>query len=253
MENTIEAMTQEVISRLRLITDESSGIQKATEIICNAIENDRMVHVLGVGAHSIIAAEEVLWRSGGLAAWNPIIDPGTNLVHGAKKSICFERLPGYGIGVLNAYNVGVEDGEVILIINAYGIGQMCIDVALECKKRGVTTIGISSKEFAQSIDKENPSRHELRYDLQDIVDIHIDSHVPAGDTAIKVENFDNAVGSVSSIANCFIMNVLVATITKTLVVRGIDPPVFINANSPEGMRKNKVWEEKYGPHVRHLL
>ncbi|MBR4477570.1 MAG: SIS domain-containing protein, partial [Spirochaetales bacterium] len=61
------------------IEKEEPVIAKAAEVIANAIANDRMVHILGTGGHSNMGVEEVLWRAGGLAAWNPILDPGTNL------------------------------------------------------------------------------------------------------------------------------------------------------------------------------
>lgn len=232
---------------------ESGSIKTATSLICDAIQDDVMVHVLGTGAHSAMAAEEVLWRAGGLAAWNPIIDPGTSLIHGARKSISFERLPGYGVGVLDAYGVGQNKKEVMIIINAYGIDQMCLDVAFECQNRGVKTIGITSKEYARAVSLDDPVRHNSRKNLFEVVDVCIDSHVPYGDAAVNVEGLESKVGSVSTFCNCFIMNSLVANIAQELVRRGIDPPVFVSANVPGGLEANVKWEKKYGHRVRHLL
>ena len=76
--------------------------------------------------------EEVLWRAGGLAAWNPILDPGTSLVHGAKRSVSFERLPGYGLGVLNANRVGETPGETLILVDAYGISPLCLLYTSRC-------------------------------------------------------------------------------------------------------------------------
>ncbi len=95
-----------------------------------------------------MAAEEVLWRAGGLAPINAILDPGTNLIHGAKRSNVIERTAGYAASVLNAYRVGLTPGEVIIIVNAYGINAMCIDTVLEAQKRKMTSIAITSREFA---------------------------------------------------------------------------------------------------------
>ena len=101
------------------IMREETVIVEAAGVLARAIMADGMIHVIGPGGHSNMAAEEVLWRAGGLAPINAILDPGTNLIHGAKRSNVIERTPGYAASVLNAYRVGMTPGEVIIIINAY--------------------------------------------------------------------------------------------------------------------------------------
>ena len=69
------------------IEGELPQIQKAAKVITDAYEAGRMVHVIGPGGHSNLGVEEILWRAGGLAIWDAILDPGTNLIHGAKRSL----------------------------------------------------------------------------------------------------------------------------------------------------------------------
>ncbi|AEC02577.1 sugar isomerase domain-containing protein [Parasphaerochaeta coccoides] len=252
---TTELLKNDICALLDLIArEEKARIATAAAKIFNIVSADGIVHVLGVGAHSMLAAEEVLWRAGGLAAWNPIIDPGTSLVNGAKKTICFERLPGYGIGVLDAYGVGLRGtDEAMVLINAYGVNTMSLEVAYECRKRGVFTIGVTSMAYALSVPADAPIRHVLGKNLYQETDIFIDSHVPEGDALLTIGNVGQKVGSVSTMCNCFIMNALVCAVVEEFDKRGMEPPIFASANTAEGMAGNERWEKKYAPLVRHLL
>ena len=235
------------------IEQEADKIKEAASVIADAVENDRMIHVIGPGGHSNIGVEEILWRAGGLAFWNAILDPGTNLIHGAKRSNVIERTPGYAIGVLDAYRVGREKGEVIVIINAYGINSMTIDTVLECKKRGVKTIAVTSDSFAKIVPDGQKSRHPSNKNLYEEADIYINNHLPIGDSIMTVDGYDDKVGSTSTFCNCFVMNCIVVETVKEFVRRGIKPPVFMSANMPGGDEHNKVMEDKYGPIIKHLL
>lgn len=227
-------------------------LEKAAGIIASAVAENRRVHVLGTGAHSMMAAEEVLWRAGGLAAWNPIIDPGTSLIHGAKRSVSFERMPGYGIAVLNAYEVGKTAGEVMVLVNAYGIDPMSLDVALECQKRGVCVIAITSRAYGESVPRDSALRHPSGKNLFEVADVFLDCGVPLGDAVIPVEGMEQKVGSASTICNCFLINALQAAVAQRLIARGLEAPVFMSANLPGGDEANQRWETKYAPIARYM-
>ena len=249
----ISGYRERICSIFQEIENEYDSIRKAAELISDAVQHDRMVHVIGPGGHSNIGVEEVLWRAGGLAMWNAILDPGTNLIHGAKRSNIIERTPGYAIGVLDAYRVGRQEGEVMVIINAYGINSMTIDTAEECRRRGVKTIAVTSSSFAELVPAGHKARHPSGKNLYQEADVFIDNHLPVGDSIVSVEGFADKVGSTSTFCNCFVMNCLVVEIVKCLVARGIAPPVFMSANMPGGDEHNRGLEEKYGSRIKHLL
>lgn len=237
----------------RILATQQPAIQQAAQVLYQAIRQERKIHVLGTGAHSQIAVEEVLWRAGGLAAWNPILDPGTHLLNGAKRSVSFERLPGYGIGVLNAYAVGSTPGEVMILINAYGIDPMSLDVALECRRRGVYVIGVTSPAYGRATPPDSPLRHPSKKNLFEEVDLLIDSQAPLGDAVGRVPGFAQPVGSSSSFCSCFVMNLLMIATVQQLQAAGEKPPVFMSANLPQGDAANARWEAKYGPLARYML
>lgn len=252
MAGEITKYRESITAILEQIEGESPAMEKAAGIIADAVERDAMVHVIGPGGHSNIAVEEILWRAGGLAHLNAILDAGTNLIHGAKRSNYIERTPGYAVGVLDSYRVGFEPGEVMIIVNAYGINAMTIDTALECKKRGVFTIGVTSKSFCDLVPDGAKARHPSNKNLYQEVDLFVNNHLPVGDAIVPVEGFSQAVGSTSTFCNCFVMNCIVIETVKALVARGVQPPVYMSANMPEGDAYNKALESRYTGRIRHL-
>ena len=238
---------------LDAISKEIGAITKAARAVADTIARDELVHVIGPGGHSNMAVEEVFWRAGGFAAINPILDPGTNLIHGGARSTAIERTPGYAISVLNAYRVGRKPGELLLIVNAYGINSMCIDLALEARKRQMITIGITSRSFADALAKDHPSRHPTGKNLYQEVDHYLDNHLPFGDAIVQIEGTDKKMGPTSTFCNIFTINLLMIETAKALVALGIAPPILTSGNMPGGDEANRLLIDKYVPRVKHLL
>lgn len=234
------------------ILGEIDKIEEASRVVAQSMAREEPVHVIGPGGHSNMAAEEVLWRAGGLAPVNAILDPGTNLIHGAKRSNLIERTPGYAIRVLDAYRVGRKPGEVIIIVNAYGVNAMCIDTVLEAKRRGMVTIGITSRSFADSLPKDHPSRHPTGKNLYEEVDHFLNCHLPYGDAVVEMEGCRQKTGPTSTFCNVFTINLLMIETVKRLLEMGIEPPLWRSANLPGGDEANRLLEEKYFPRIKHL-
>jgi uncharacterized phosphosugar-binding protein len=241
-----------VVKIMDNILGEGETIQKASRAVAESIAREEPVHVIGPGGHSNMAAEEVLWRAGGLAPINAILDPGTNLIHGAKRSNFIERTPGYAIKVLDAYRVGRTPGEVIIIANAYGVNSMCIDTVLEAKKRKMITIGITSRSFADVLPKDHPSRHPSGKNLYQEVDHFLNCHLPYGDAVVEIKGCPQKTGPTSTFCNVFMINLLVIETVKRLVEMGVQPPLWMSANLPGGDEANRSLEDKYIPRIKHL-
>jgi uncharacterized phosphosugar-binding protein len=234
----------------KIAHEEQESIDKAADVLADFVMQDKLINVFGPGGHSNLAAEEVLWRAGGLACVNPILDPGTSLFFGAKRSNYVERTPGYAKAVLDTY--GVHKGDVLVIVNAYGINSVTIDSALECRERGVVSIAITSKSFGEHVPKGAASRHPSGKNLHQVADMYINSHLPLGDSVVELEGIPQKMGPTSTYANAFAINLLMMATAQKLVQRQVRPPVWTSANLPEGDSLNKEYEEKYGYRVRHL-
>jgi uncharacterized phosphosugar-binding protein len=234
------------------ILGEIETIQKASRVVAESVAKEDPIHVIGPGGHSNMAVEEVLWRAGGLAPINAILDPGTNLIHGAKRSNFIERTPGYALKVLDAYRVGRKPGEVIIVVNAYGINSMSIDTVLEAKKRKMITIGITSRSFADVLSKDHPSRHPSGKNLYQEVDYFLNCHLPYGDAVVEIKGCIQKTGPTSTFCNVFTINLLMIETVKRLMEMGVQPPLWMSANLPGGDEANRSLEEKYIPRIKHL-
>lgn len=252
MKDEVTFYKETIIDILNRIYGEIETIKKAAKVVADSIAREELVHVIGPGGHSNMAAEEVFWRAGGLAPINAIFDAGFNLIHGAKRSNYIERTPGYAAKVLDAYRVGRKPGEVIIIANAYGLNSMCIDTVLEAKRRQMVTIGVTSKSFADALSKDHPSRHPSGKNLYQEVDYFLNCHLPYGDAVVEIEGCPQKTGPISTFCNTFVVNLLVIETVKALVAMGVEPPLWMSANLPGGDEANRKLEEKYIPLIKHL-
>lgn len=234
------------------IDAQRAQVSAAAAVLARAVADDGLIHVIGPGGHSNMAAEEVLWRAGGLVPINAILDAGTNLIHGAKRSNYVERTPGYAKQVLDAYRVGHTPGEVIVIVNAYGINAMTIDTALEAKRRGMTSIGITSRGFADQLAADHPSRHPSAKNLYQEVDHFLDSSVPYGDAVVEIAGAEQRTGPTATMCNLYMLNVLMVETVAQIAALGVTPPLWMSANLPGGDAANHAYEEAFIPRVKHL-
>lgn len=233
-----------------IISDPSGAVDRAAELMGQAIMNDQLIHAIGPGGHSNLGAAEMFWRAGGLVPINVILDPGTLLSNGALRSNIVERSGGYAKTVLDAYRV--NEG-VLIIVNAYGINTMTIDTALEGKKRGLKTIGVTSDSFGRHVPKDHPARHPSGKNLYELVDVFVNSYMPYGDALVEFEGLDQKVAPSSTLANCFTVNLLVVETVHYLIKQGYAPPLWQSANLPGGEQANAHYQEKYLGRIKHLL
>lgn len=234
----------------RILDEESEALDKAAEMLADQIAADRLVHVFGPGGHSNLATQEVFFRAGGLMHISAILDEGTMLANGALRSMAIERTPGYGKVVIA--NRGLGETDLLVLVNAYGINAALIDSALEARSRGCTIIGISSAGHAANTAPDHPARHPTKQNLQDVVDLHVDTKVPIGDAVVAVPGIGEKIAAVSTFANAFTLNCLVIRVVAKLKDRGIDPPIWRSGNAPGGDAANARFIDKFRHRVPTL-
>lgn len=248
----IRQYKDKIIEIFNKIEKESDSIQKAAEIMADAIIRDEIIHIVGTGGHSSIAAEEMFSRPGGLAPINAILDAGVSLIHGAVRSTTIERCEGYGLTVFESYGLGKKPGEIIIIANAYGINPMTIDIALEAKRRQMKVIAVTSRSFADNVPAGAKMRHSSNKNLYEIADVFIDCNLPYGDAVAEIAGVELKVAPASTLCNVFSVNCLLIATVTTLVARGVKPPVFISGNVPGSDEINKDLINKYGYRLKHF-
>ena len=237
-----------VINEIR--ATERENILKAARMIADQVKQDKLVYVFGPGGHSNLAAMEVFFRAGGLLHYSAILNQETLLSSGALKSMQTERLPGYGKIVVEDYGIG--EGDLLWIVNAYGINSATIDAALTAKAHGAKVIGVSSHEHAETCPLDHPARHPSKKNLHDVVDCSIDCKVKLGDATLEISGFEQKIGALSTYANAYVMNCVVIEAINMLVNEGVNPPVWRSGNCPGGDEWNNQFLERFRGAVRCL-
>jgi uncharacterized phosphosugar-binding protein len=234
----------------RLAREEAESIILAGKAVAERIAEDRLVYVIGPGGHSQIGAEEVFSRAGGLACIYSFLDDGFYLGHGAGRSMRIERTPGYARAVLG--EVALDSGDLLIIVNAYGINAATIDSAMYANDLGMATIGVTSVENQRGLPQGHPSRHPSGRDLCDLVDIVVDTKMPLGDAVLELEGVPQRVGPVSTMVNAYALNSIMLEAMTELVRLGVEPPVWKSANSPGGDEANLAVTALYRGRVPNL-
>ncbi|BCV22316.1 sugar isomerase domain-containing protein [Moorella sp. Hama-1] len=251
---TTPVMTQylnKIFKHLQKIHDEEGdAIKKAARLVADHIKEDNLVYVYGPGGHSNLASQEIFFRAGGLMHISAILDEGTLLSNGALRSMAIERTPGYGKIVIDDY--GLQKGDLLIIVNAYGINAATIDAALEAKRRGVKTIGVTSVHHALETPKDHPARHPSKANLADLVDIVLDCKIDVGDAVVEIERLGQRVAAMSTFANAFILNSLIAETVDLLVKEGITPPIWMSGNATGGDEANARFIERFKGRIKKL-
>lgn len=229
---------------------ERGQILKAARMVADQVKQDKKVFVFGPGGHSNLAAMEVFFRAGGLMHIDAVLNQETMLNHGALKSMQVERLPGYGRIVMEDYGIG--EGDLLWIVNAYGINSATIDAALTAKERGAKVIGVSSREHAETCPKDHVARHPSKLNLHDIVDCAVDCKVKLGDATLEIEGFPQKIGALSTYANAYVMNSIVVEAINMLVKEGVNPPVWRSGNCPGGDEWNNQFIDRFKGRIRCL-
>jgi uncharacterized phosphosugar-binding protein len=223
---------------------EGPAIEAASKLIAECIAAGGVVHVFGSG-HSHMMAEEVFHRAGGLFAFNAMLD--INLTSfGTLKPGMVERAEGYAPVVIDSFDV--RAGEVVIVVSNSGINPVPIELAIEAKKRGAKTIGITSANAYANAK----SRHSSGKKLGDVVDLTIDSRVPVGDAILAFDGLEAPVAAASTALGAALMNAIVAQTTELLLESGSRPPVVVSMNIPGGDERNAELAERYGPRLRLL-
>jgi uncharacterized phosphosugar-binding protein len=230
--------------------EQQAAVDVAAERVADKICEDELVHIYGPGGHSNLSSQEIFFRAGGVVNVSAILDAGTLLSNGALRSMHAERMPGYGRLVIEDNRLRADD--LLILVNSYGINATLIDAAITAQELGVQTIGVSSRVHAESIPKEHPARHPSRQNLHDVVDLHLDTKVTVGDALLAIEGVEERVAAVSTFANAFLLQSLMATATALVCERGVRPTIWTSANAPDGDARNAWFIEHYKHRVRWL-
>ena len=205
------------------------AIQKAAELMADSIAAERWVHTFGCG-HATIPVEEMYPRIGGFVGFHPMVElPLTFFTHitgemGIHQFLFLERAEGYGEAIMKSY--AFDKRDTMWIFSHTGINNVNVDIALRAKDLGMRVVATgSAAEVAES-------RHASGQTLFEIADVVIDTCVPAGDSAVSLENHFDKIGPVSTMAFVAVVWMTIATVAQILTERGVKLYIHPSHNIP---------------------
>ncbi len=238
---------QEVVEKA--YDSQGEQLEKAARVLAECTKNNGLIHLFGSG-HSSLMTEDVFWRAASLANTHAIFESSVAGINEITKTSKIEKLEGLG-NILVQYN-HVEKPDVMICLSNSGNNAVTNDVALECKKRGVTVIAFTNIEYADQLTTQHSSGKKLK----DIADIVIDNCSLIGDAAVKLDGLEMKVGATSTIPVAFMLQALMVQTCEYLLEEGIKPDVWYNGHlayeSEDVKKHNEELAEKYYRRVRNL-
>lgn len=239
MKDYVEQYFSQAANLLHQVQRESgSAIHAAASAIADALENDRDVLLYGSG-HSTLIAQDAAGRAGGLVPFLALED----VAHGDA-----ERLEGVAQVIASRYEL--RSGSVMIVISNSGINPVPIEMTLLSQAAGLTVIAITALAHSKSVE----SRHSSGKKLYELADIVIDNHGVPGDALIELPGGKFKSGATSTMVGTAIVQAITVQAAALLSERGIEPPLFISANLPQGDAHNRRLIARYRSRlVRHQI
>lgn len=230
----------------RVASTQADGVQRAADIVAQAVLAGGVVQAFGTG-HSQATAMEIAGRAGGLIPTNRIalFDLVT---YGGEDPVSLidpttERDPSLAQRLYD--NTPVEPSDVFVIASNSGINGSIVGMAQVAKKNGHPVVAITSLEHSAQVESRHPSGQKLT----DLADVVLDNGGPFGDAVLPLPG-GGSVCAVSSITAALLAQLLTAEVVRRIIDAGETPPVYLSANVPGGDAHNDGLLHRYAGRIR---
>ena len=226
----------------RIWETQTANIEKASAVMADSISRGGLVHLFGSG-HSVLPVQDMFPRYGAFPGFRPLMDMRlmwTNVIGsgGAKGLLWLERREGYAAVLFE--NEPIRSGDVMMVFSHGGLNAVGIEVLHEAKKRGLTTVAITSMDNY----RKREATHSSGKKLADVADHVIDNCVPAEDALVTIKGWKAPVAAGSTVSTVMIAMAIMAQVASDLASKGHNPPVFVSPNVPgiPADNNNQVYE-----------
>ncbi|MFG2635985.1 SIS domain-containing protein [Streptomyces sp. NPDC048362] len=228
----------------RVREEEAEAITAAGTLLADTVATGGRLFAFGAG-HSSLAAQDVVYRAGGLALMNLLAVPGVVGVDVTPATLgsALERVDGLASAVLDTSPV--RAGDALVIISLSGRNALPVEMAVNARALGVRVIGVTSVAYAS----ETKSRHSSGTFLKDHCDIVLDSKIAVGDAELTLDTIPAPFAPASTVVTTAMMQAVVATAAATLADRGIEPPLLRSGNVDGGHEWNGRVMREYGDRI----
>ncbi|MFS4094792.1 SIS domain-containing protein [Streptomyces sp. AF1A] len=228
----------------RVREEEAEAIAAAGTLLADTVAAGGRLFAFGAG-HSSLAAQDVVYRAGGLALMNLLAVPGVVGVDVTPATLgsALERVDGLASAVLDTSPL--RAGDALVIISLSGRNALPVEMARGARERGVRVIGVTSVAYAA----QTTSRHASGTFLKDHCDVVLDSKIPVGDAELTLDTIPAPFAPASTVVTAALMQAVMATTAATLADRGIEPPLLRSGNVDGGHEWNRRVMEQYGDRI----
>jgi len=220
-----------MIERMQKVRDEQAkSIDSAAALCAKSIAAEKLAFTFGTG-HGAIPALESFPRTGTIVGFRPIVESTMISFHhvwgdmGARQYRFIHAQEGYGKAIMRSHQLDAAD--TMILFSHSGINAVIMDIAMECKERGIGLVGVTSIPHSSA----TPSRHSSGKRLFEVADVVIDTGAALADSAIRIEGLEHPVGPTSTSVTIAIAHAIVSTTAEKLVQQGITPGVMVSPNT----------------------
>jgi uncharacterized phosphosugar-binding protein len=221
-----EAAQAVLVPALEAATAEVEAVSAVARRAAEAVTAGQKVFAVGAG-HAQAFAMELCHRAGGLP-W--VVDMNLEDLRSEKRDAAMqlgdsqpERDPANGPRLLDYYSVG--SGDVVLIASNSGRNGAIVELALECRRRGIYSAAFTSRAHSMAV----ASRHESGLRLLEVTDDVVDNHCPLGDGTVNIPGV-GAVCAGSTVSFALLAQMFNMGVIRYLTERGQPVRVFVSAN-----------------------
>lgn len=224
--------------------EEAEPIAAAGTLLADTVAAGGRLFAFGAG-HSSLAAQDVVYRAGGLALMNLLTVPGVVGVDVMPATLgsALERVDGLATAVLDSSPL--RAGDTLVIISLSGRNALPVEMAISARTRGVKVIGVTSVAYAS----ETTPRHSSGTYLKDHCDVVLDSKIAIGDAELTLDTVPAPFAPASTVVTSALLQAAVATAAADLAARGIEPPMLRSGNVDGGLAWNARVFEEYGDRI----
>ncbi|MCN9243274.1 SIS domain-containing protein [Streptomyces sp. RY43-2] len=228
----------------RVRDEEAKSIAAAGALVADTVAAGGRLFAFGAG-HSSLAAQDLVYRAGGLALMNLLAVPGVVGVDVVPATLgsALERVEGLAGAVLDTSPL--RSGDLLVVISLSGRNALPVEMAMTARARGVRIIGVTSVAYAS----ETTSRHASGTYLKDHCDLVLDSKIAVGDAELALDGVPAPFAPASTVVTTALLQAVMATAAGTLAERGIDPPLLRSGNVDGGLEWNDRIMREYGDRI----
>lgn len=228
----------------RVKEEERQAVTAAGRLLADTVEAGGRLFAFGAG-HSSLAAQDVVYRAGGLALMNLLAVPGVVGVDVVPATLgsALERVDGLAAAVLDTSPL--RAGDTLVIISLSGRNALPVEMAVNARALGVNVIGVTSVAYATGTE----SRHTSGTFLKDHCDIVLDSKIAVGDAELTLDTVPAPFAPASTVVTAALLQAVMATAAVTLAERGTEPPLLRSGNVEGGREWNSRVMEQYGDRI----